>query len=214
MAEERTAPRPSAVRARLARMGTRSSANPVLESLFRAVRANHPKADLALLERAYTTAERLHGDQKRKSGDPYITHPLAVTTILAGIGMTEATLVAALLHDTVEDTAYTLDECRRDFGDEVAQLVDGVTKLDKVVYGDSAQAETIRKMIVAMSRDIRVLVIKLADRLHNMRTLRFVPQKSQERTARETLDIYAPLAHRLGMNTIKWELEDLAFATL
>ncbi len=196
-------------------MGGRSgSSNPVLEPLFRAVRANHPKADLALLERAYATAERLHGDQRRKSGDPYITHPLAVTTILAGIGMTEPTLVAALLHDTVEDTPYTLDECRRDFGDEVARLVDGVTKLDKVVYGENAKAETIRKMIVAMSRDIRVLVIKLADRLHNMRTLRFVPPKSQERTARETLDIYAPLAHRLGMNTIKWELEDLAFATL
>jgi GTP diphosphokinase / guanosine-3',5'-bis(diphosphate) 3'-diphosphatase len=203
------------MRARLARMGTRGqTSNPVLEPLFRAVRANHPKADLALLERAYLTAERLHGDQKRKSGDPYITHPLAVTTILAGIGMTEPTLVAALLHDTVEDTPYTLDQCRRDFGDEVAQLVDGVTKLDKVVYGENAKAETIRKMIVAMSRDIRVLVIKLADRLHNMRTLRFVPQKSQERIARETLDIYAPLAHRLGMNTIKWELEDLAFATL
>ncbi|TIC82491.1 bifunctional (p)ppGpp synthetase/guanosine-3',5'-bis(diphosphate) 3'-pyrophosphohydrolase [Nocardioides sp. GY 10113] len=214
MTEERTAPRPSAVRARLARMGSRSGTNPVLEPLFRAVRANHPKADLALLERAYVTAERLHSDQKRKSGDPYITHPLAVTTILAGIGMTEPTLVAALLHDTVEDTPYTLEECRRDFGDEVALLVDGVTKLDKVVYGDTAKAETIRKMIVAMSRDIRVLVIKLADRLHNMRTLRFVPQKSQERTARETLDIYAPLAHRLGMNTVKWELEDLAFATL
>ncbi|TYL45289.1 bifunctional (p)ppGpp synthetase/guanosine-3',5'-bis(diphosphate) 3'-pyrophosphohydrolase [Nocardioides sp. BGMRC 2183] len=215
MAEERTAPRPSPVRARLARMGGRSgSSNPVLEPLFRAVRTNHPKADLALLERAYTTAERLHGDQRRKSGDPYITHPLAVTTILAGIGMTEPTLVAALLHDTVEDTPYTLEECRRDFGDEVARLVDGVTKLDKVVYGENAKAETIRKMIVAMSRDIRVLVIKLADRLHNMRTLRFVPPKSQERTARETLDIYAPLAHRLGMNTIKWELEDLAFATL
>ncbi len=203
------------MRARLARMGTRAStSNPVLEPLFRAVRANHPKADLALLERAYVTAERLHGTQMRKSGDPYITHPLAVTTILAGIGMTEPTLVAALLHDTVEDTPYTLEECRIDFGDEVARLVDGVTKLDKVVYGDSAQAETIRKMIVAMSRDIRVLVIKLADRLHNMRTLRYVPQKSQERTARETLDIYAPLAHRLGMNTVKWELEDLAFATL
>lgn len=203
------------MRARLARMGTRTpTSNPVLEPLFRAVRANHPKADLPLLERAYLTAERLHGPQMRKSGDPYITHPLAVTTILAGIGMTEPTLVAALLHDTVEDTPYTLEECRRDFGDEVARLVDGVTKLDKVVYGDSAQAETIRKMIVAMSRDIRVLVIKLADRLHNMRTLRYVPQKSQERTARETLDIYAPLAHRLGMNTIKWELEDLAFATL
>jgi GTP diphosphokinase / guanosine-3',5'-bis(diphosphate) 3'-diphosphatase len=231
MPEERTvaetrepAPEPAAestpaggrgMRARLARMGTRSQAsNPVLEPLFRAVRANHPKADLALLERAYTTAETMHGSQMRKSGDPYITHPLAVTTILAGIGMTEPTLVAALLHDTVEDTPYTLEQCRKDFGDEVAQMVDGVTKLDKVQYGDSAQAETIRKMIVAMSRDIRVLVIKLADRLHNMRTLRYVPQKSQERTARETLDIYAPLAHRLGMNTIKWELEDLAFATL
>ena len=203
------------MRARLARMGTRAqTTNPVLEPLFRAVRANHPKADLALIERAYVTAEQMHGTQMRKSGDPYITHPLAVTTILAGIGMTEPTLVAALLHDTVEDTPYTLEQCREDFGDEVARMVDGVTKLDKVQYGDSAQAETIRKMIVAMSRDIRVLVIKLADRLHNMRTLRYVPQKSQERTARETLDIYAPLAHRLGMNTIKWELEDLAFATL
>ena len=204
------------MRARLARMGTRGGpgGNPVLEPLFRAVRANHPKADLALIERAYLTAEKMHGTQMRKSGDPYITHPLAVTTILAGIGMTEATLVAALLHDTVEDTPYTLDQCREEFGDEVAAMVDGVTKLDKVQYGDSAQAETIRKMIVAMSRDIRVLVIKLADRLHNMRTLRYVPLKSQERTARETLDIYAPLAHRLGMNTVKWELEDLAFATL
>jgi len=203
------------MRARLARMGTRApSSNPVLEPLFRAVRANHPKADLALLERAYITAERLHGPQKRKSGDPYITHPLAVTTILAELGMTEPTLVAALLHDTVEDTPYTLDQLTKDFGEEVRELVDGVTKLDKVKYGDSADAETIRKMIVAMSKDIRVLVIKLADRLHNMRTLRFVKQSTQERKARETLDIYAPLAHRLGMNTIKWELEDLAFATL
>ncbi|MGN6131320.1 MAG: HD domain-containing protein, partial [Nocardioidaceae bacterium] len=203
------------MRARLARMTTKSQAgNPVLEPLFRAVRANHPKADLTLLERAYVTAERMHRGQMRKSGDPYITHPLAVTTILADIGMTEATLVASLLHDTVEDTPYTLDELRHDFGDEVALLVDGVTKLDKVKHGDSAQAETIRKMIVAMSRDIRVLVIKLADRLHNMRTLRYLRQEAQERIARETLDIYAPLAHRLGMNTLKWELEDLAFATL
>ncbi len=203
------------MRARLARMGARSQpGNPVLEPLFRAVRANHPKADLALIERAYVTAEKMHGTQMRKSGDPYITHPLAVTTILADIGMTEATLVAALLHDTVEDTPYTLDQLRADFGDEVTHLVDGVTKLDKVKYGDSAQAETIRKMIVAMSRDIRVLVIKLADRLHNMRTLRYVRPETQERVARETLDIYAPLAHRLGMNTLKWELEDLAFATL
>jgi GTP diphosphokinase / guanosine-3',5'-bis(diphosphate) 3'-diphosphatase len=203
------------MRARLARMATKSqSAHPVLEPLFRAVRANHPKADLALLERAYHTAERLHDTQTRKSGDPYITHPLAVTTILAEIGMTEPTLCAALLHDTVEDTPYTLEELRKDFGEEVARLVDGVTKLDKVKYGDTAQAETIRKMIVAMSRDIRVLVIKLADRLHNMRTLRYLKQDKQERIARETLEIFAPLAHRLGMNTLKWELEDLAFATL
>src|SRR3982750_12503 len=203
------------MRARLARIGTsKQGGNPELEPPFRAVRANHPKADLALLERAYNTAEQMHRGQTRKSGDPYITHPLAVTTILADIGMTEPTLVASLLPDTVEDTPYTLDQLRSDFGDEVAALVDGVTKLDKVKYGDTAQSETIRKMIVAMSRDIRVLVIKLADRPHNMRTLRYVPQASQERTARETLDIYAPLAHRLGMNTIKWELEDLAFATL
>jgi guanosine-3',5'-bis(diphosphate) 3'-pyrophosphohydrolase len=203
------------VRARLARIATsRQVGNPELEPLFRAVRANHPKADLALLERAYATAERMHRGQMRKSGDPYITHPLAVTTILADIGMTEPTLVASLLHDTVEDTPYTLDALRTDFGDEVAILVDGVTKLDKVKYGDSAQSETIRKMIVAMSRDIRVLVIKLADRLHNMRTLRYVKAETQERKSRETLEIYAPLAHRLGMNTIKWELEDLAFATL
>ncbi|QBX57731.1 bifunctional (p)ppGpp synthetase/guanosine-3',5'-bis(diphosphate) 3'-pyrophosphohydrolase [Nocardioides seonyuensis] len=203
------------MRARLARIGTKPpSSNPVLEPLFRAVRANHPKADLALLARAYEVADRFHASQMRKSGDPYITHPLAVTTILADIGMTEPTLVAALLHDTVEDTPYSLEELRADFGDEVAELVDGVTKLDKVQYGDSAQAETIRKMIVAMSRDIRVLVIKLADRLHNMRTLRYLKAETQERKARETLDIYAPLAHRLGMNTLKWELEDLAFATL
>ncbi|HJR37359.1 MAG TPA: bifunctional (p)ppGpp synthetase/guanosine-3',5'-bis(diphosphate) 3'-pyrophosphohydrolase [Nocardioidaceae bacterium] len=203
------------MRARLARMATKTQqGNPVLEPLFRVVRGNHPKADLALIERAYVIAEKAHGTQTRKSGDPYITHPLAVATILADIGMTEPTLCAALLHDTVEDTSYTLDELRNDFGDEVAALVDGVTKLDKVKYGDSAQAETIRKMIVAMSRDIRVLVIKLADRLHNMRTLRYLKQDTQERKARETLEIFAPLAHRLGMNTLKWELEDLAFATL
>ena len=203
------------MRSRLARMGTRApTTNPVLEPLFRSVRASHPKADLALLERAYTVAEQMHGTQMRKSGDPYITHPLAVTTILADIGMTEPTLVAALLHDTVEDTPYTLEQLRADFGDEVAEMVDGVTKLDKVQYGETAEAETIRKMIVAMARDIRVLVIKLADRLHNMRTLRYLRAETQERKARETLDIFAPLAHRLGMNTIKWELEDLAFATL
>jgi guanosine-3',5'-bis(diphosphate) 3'-pyrophosphohydrolase len=210
-----TAPPGRRVRARLARLGAqRHGTNPVLEPLFRVVRQTHPKADLRLLEQAYDVAERHHRGQTRKSGDPFITHPLAVTTILAELGMTPPTLCASLLHDTVEDTPYTLDELREDFGDEVAHLVDGVTKLDRVAYGDSAQAETVRKMVVAMARDIRVLVIKLADRLHNMRTIKYVKPASAERSARETLEIYAPLAHRLGMNTLKWELEDLAFATL
>ncbi|GAA2723813.1 RelA/SpoT family protein [Cellulomonas aerilata] len=205
----------SRVRSRLVRFGTRHSpATPSLGPLMHAIRTNHPKADLSVIERAYAVAEQAHRGQMRKSGDPYITHPVAVATILAELGMTTATLAAALLHDTVEDTEYSLDQLRKDFGPEVAMLVDGVTKLDKVSYGDAAQAETVRKMVVAMARDIRVLVIKLADRLHNARTWKFVPAASAERKARETLEIYAPLAHRLGMNTIKWELEDLSFATL
>ncbi|MEP7017089.1 MAG: HD domain-containing protein, partial [Actinomycetota bacterium] len=164
-------PTSSRVRARFARFGgPRNDAYPVLEPLLRIVRSTHPKADLSVIERAYATAERAHEGQLRKSGDPYITHPLAVTTILAELGMDPATLAAALLHDTVEDTEYRLEALTRDFGDEIAMLVDGVTKLDKVTYGDAAQAETVRKMVVAMARDIRVLVIKLADRLHNART--------------------------------------------
>lgn len=188
--------------------------NPVLEPLLQVVRGTHPKADVSIVERAYAVAERAHEGQKRRSGDDYITHPLAVTTILAELGMTPVTLAAALLHDTVEDTSYSLEALRRDFGDEIAMLVDGVTKLDKVTYGQAAQAETVRKMVVAMARDIRVLVIKLADRLHNARTWRYVSQESAQRKAKETLEIYAPLAHRLGMNTIKWELEDLSFQAL
>ena len=191
-----------------------AAVNPVLEPLIKTVRATHPKADVRLIERAYDVAAYWHRSQKRKSGDPYITHPLAVATILAELGMNTDTISAALLHDTVEDTPYSLAELRGDFGEDIAALVDGVTKLDKVKYGDSAEAETVRKMVVAMSRDIRVLVIKLADRLHNMRTLRYLAREKQERKSRETLEIFAPLAHRLGMNTIKWELEDLAFATL
>ncbi|WP_329279417.1 RelA/SpoT family protein [Streptomyces sp. NBC_01451] len=210
---------PNRVRARLARLGVQRSNpyNPVLEPLLRAVRSNDPKIETATLrqiENAYQVAERWHRGQKRKSGDPYITHPLAVTTILAELGMDPATLMAGLLHDTVEDTEYGLDQLRRDFGDSVALLVDGVTKLDKVKFGEAAQAETVRKMVVAMAKDPRVLVIKLADRLHNMRTMRYLKREKQEKKARETLEIYAPLAHRLGMNTIKWELEDLAFAIL
>ncbi|MEV1024648.1 RelA/SpoT family protein [Streptomyces sp. NPDC050264] len=207
------------VRARLARLGVQRSNpyNPVLEPLLRIVRSNDQKIETSTLrqiERAYQVAERWHRGQKRKSGDPYITHPLAVTTILAELGMDPATLMAGLLHDTVEDTEYGLDTLKRDFGDQVALLVDGVTKLDKVKFGEAAQAETVRKMVVAMAKDPRVLVIKLADRLHNMRTMRYLKREKQEKKARETLEIYAPLAHRLGMNTIKWELEDLAFAIL
>ncbi|WP_407840024.1 bifunctional (p)ppGpp synthetase/guanosine-3',5'-bis(diphosphate) 3'-pyrophosphohydrolase [Streptomyces sp. DSM 116496] len=207
------------VRARLARLGVQRSNpyNPVLEPLLRIVRSNDPKIETATLrqiEQAYQVAERWHRGQKRKSGDPYITHPLAVTTILAELGMDPATLMAGLLHDTVEDTEYGLEDLRRDFGDAVTLLVDGVTKLDRVKFGEAAQAETVRKMVVAMAKDPRVLVIKLADRLHNMRTMRYLKREKQEKKARETLEIYAPLAHRLGMNTIKWELEDLAFAIL
>jgi GTP diphosphokinase / guanosine-3',5'-bis(diphosphate) 3'-diphosphatase len=205
------------VRARLARRITAQRSAPVkqvLEPLAAVHRELHPKADLALLQHAYDVAEEAHREQRRKSGDPYITHPLAVATILAELGMDTTTLVAALLHDTVEDTDYSLRNLQDDFGEEVARLVDGVTKLDKVQLGSAAEAETIRKMVIAMARDPRVLVIKLADRLHNMRTMRFLPPEKQAKKARETLEVLAPLAHRLGMATVKWELEDLAFAIL
>ncbi|WP_439333644.1 RelA/SpoT family protein [Trebonia kvetii] len=204
------------VRRRLERLGVQggSGVNPVLELLIKTIRAHHPKADIHQVERAYEVVAYWHRGQTRKSGDPYITHPLAVATILAELGMNTETICAALLHDTIEDTDYTLNELRSEFGEDVAALVDGVTRLDKVKYGASAEAETVRKMVVAMSRDIRVLVIKLAARLHNMRTLRYMPRDKQERKSHETLEIYAPLAHRLGMNTVRLELEDHAFATL
>ncbi|MFZ1854955.1 MAG: bifunctional (p)ppGpp synthetase/guanosine-3',5'-bis(diphosphate) 3'-pyrophosphohydrolase [Candidatus Nanopelagicales bacterium] len=198
----------------LARLGGSRGNPPELDGVLRTLRQFHPKADRQVVIRAYEVAAEFHLGQMRRSGDPYITHPVAVAEILADLGMTAPTLVAALLHDTVEDTSYSLDDLREEFGDEIARLVDGVTKLDRVKYGDSSTAETVRKMVVAMARDIRVLVIKLADRLHNMRTLKFMPPDKQEKKARETLEIYAPLAHRLGMNTMKWELEDLSFETL
>ncbi len=199
---------------RIVSTNRQSQIQPVLEPLLAVHRRAHPKADAKALQYGYDVAERCHRGQLRKSGDPYITHPLAVATILAELGMDTTTLIAALLHDTVEDTGMTLGDITHEFGDKVAVLVDGVTKLDKVKYGNAAEAETIRKMVVAMAKDPRVLVIKLADRLHNMRTLRFLPPEKQERKARETLEVLAPLAHRLGMNTVKWELEDLSFATL
>ena len=187
---------------------------PLIAPLIGALKEHHPQANIAEIERAFLIAENAHKGQLRKSGEEYITHPVAVTQILAELGLNETTLIASLLHDTVEDTPYSLDQLRSDFGDEIANLVDGVTKLDKLTYGPTAEAETVRKMVIAMSRDIRVLVIKLADRLHNARTWGFVSSDSASRKARETLDIYAPLAHRLGMNAIKWELEDLSFSVL
>ncbi|ACV06548.1 bifunctional (p)ppGpp synthetase/guanosine-3',5'-bis(diphosphate) 3'-pyrophosphohydrolase [Kytococcus sedentarius] len=199
------------MRERLARLGTSRTETPELAPLMKRLRQRGDRADLSVVERAYSVAARAHEGQFRKSGDPYITHPVAVAGLLADLGMDAATVAAALLHDTVEDTPYSQQQLEADFGPEIALLVDGVTKLDKVEYGDSAQAETVRKMIVAMSKDIRVLVIKLADRLHNARTWRYVSPQSARRKAIETLDIYTPLAHRLGMNAIKWELEDLSF---
>lgn len=220
MAQERPRSRSTvgvrSMSARLARSltGSRIKTNPVLDPLMSIHRQFHPKADVETLSLAYDTAERLHADVIRKSGDPYITHPLAVATICAEIGMDTTTLVAALLHDTVEDTDYSLDQLTDEFSAEVARLVDGVTKLDKVALGAAAEAETIRKMIVAMAQDPRVLVIKVADRLHNMRTMRFLPPEKQAKKARQTLEVIAPLAHRLGMASVKWELEDLSFAIL
>jgi GTP pyrophosphokinase len=186
----------------------------LIAPVLSALKENHANSKFKDVERAFLVAQEAHEGQLRKSGERYITHPVAVAKILAELGLDSETIIAALLHDTIEDTPYSLKELRRDFGDEIADLVDGVTKLDRLTYGPTAEAETVRKMVVAMSRDIRVLVIKLADRLHNARTWKFVSQENAERKARETLDIYAPLAHRLGMNAIKWELEDLSFEIL
>lgn len=214
MAEPQTASQGSSLRRLVPRIFSRAPRVNDLDNLIRTVRANHPRGDLAVIERAYAVAKDKHTGQQRQSGEPYITHPLAVAQILAEMGLGPRAIAAALLHDTVEDTGYALTDLTAEFGDEVAMLVDGVTKLDKVKYGESAQAETVRKMIVAMSKDIRVLLIKLADRLHNARTWGFVPPEKAAKKAKETLEIYAPLANRLGIQAIKSELEDLSFAVL
>ncbi|MGW6209547.1 RelA/SpoT family protein [Streptomyces sp. NPDC055089] len=177
-------------------------------------RAHHPDADLSVLHRAYVLAESSHRGQMRKSGEPYITHPLAVTLILAELGAETTTLTASLLHDTVEDTEVTLDQVREQFGEEVCYLVDGVTKLEKVDYGAAAEPETFRKMLVATGDDVRVMSIKLADRLHNMRTLGVMRPEKQARIAHVTRDVLIPLAERLGVQALKTELEDLVFAIL
>ncbi len=185
---------------------------PVIEAFLR----RHPGDDTSLILRAAETATIAHAGQLRRSGEPYVTHPIAVAGIVADLGLDAQTVAAALLHDAVEDTGVTNEIIDRDFGPAVALIVDGVTKLDRLQFDskEAQQAATVRKMLVAMANDWRVLIIKLADRLHNMRTLSVMPEWKQRRTAQETLDIYAPLAHRLGIQEVKWQLEDLAFATL
>ena len=194
----------------------RTQVDAALQPLLDAFRDRHPKADAMLVERAYEVARDAHKDQVRRSGDPYIAHPLGVAMILADLGLDDVTLAAALLHDAVEDTSVTLEDLALEFGSEVAAIVDGVTKLDRLQFDskEEQQAATMRKMLVAMAKDVRVLLIKLADRLHNMRTIASLPEEKQKRIARETIDIYAPLAHRLGIQDVKWQLEDLAFAVL
>src|SRR5215207_4825071 len=184
--------------------------------LIAAYRDRHRKADTGLIEQAFEVARVAHADQVRRSGEPYIAHPLGVAMILADLGLDDVTIAAALLHDAVEDTTVTDEDLQERFGPDVAAIVDGVTKLDRLQFDskEEQQAATLRKMLVAMAKDIRVLLIKLADRLHNMRTISSLPEAKQQRIARETLDIYAPLAHRLGIADMKWQLEDLAFDVL
>jgi guanosine-3',5'-bis(diphosphate) 3'-pyrophosphohydrolase len=213
--EEVKAPR-SGLLARLPFVSSTEAPPLSLESLLRKVRASNPKADVRLVEAAYQLAESSHSGQQRISGEPFIEHPLGVAHILADLGMDTTTLVAALLHDVVEDTELSLDDVEEGFGVEVRLIVDGLTKLERIEFRsrEQQQAENVRKMMLAMARDIRVIIIKLADRLHNMRTLGSLDRQKQEQKATETLEIYAPLAHRLGIFQIKWELEDLAFETL
>jgi GTP pyrophosphokinase len=188
----------------------------LLGELLEHYRARHPKAPTARIELAYQVARDAHDGQFRRSGDPYITHPVGVALVLADLGLDDVTIAAALLHDAVEDTDITLDDLAGDFGPEVAAIVDGVTKLDRLKFDsrEAQQAATMRKMLVAIAKDLRVLLIKLADRLHNMRTIASLAPDKQRRIATETLEIYAPLAHRLGIGDVKWQLEDLAFAVL
>ncbi|MDY3206630.1 bifunctional (p)ppGpp synthetase/guanosine-3',5'-bis(diphosphate) 3'-pyrophosphohydrolase [Clostridium baratii] len=188
----------------------------MIDELIKVINENCNNVDIDVIKKAYEVAKEAHKDQKRISGEPYITHPIDVACILAELGMDTSTIAAGLLHDVIEDTDYTYEDMAREFSEEIANLVEGVTKLGKIQYKtkEEQQADNVRKMLLAMAKDIRVIIIKLADRLHNLRTLKFMRKEKQKQKAKETLDIYAPLAHRLGMSKIKWELEDLAFRYL
>jgi GTP pyrophosphokinase len=209
-------PPPRGVKAVLKKVRPPKAPETGFQKLVKEVRANRPKADLKIIDKAFAIAEEAHRGQLRKSGHAFITHPIGVATIVAQLGLDERTVAAALLHDSVEDTYMSLSDVENQLGFEVAALIDGVTKLDKIGFRsiDQARAENLRKMMIATAKDIRVILIKIADRLHNMRTLAPLRPEKRELIARETLEIYAPLAHRLGMYAIKWELEDLAFKTL
>ncbi|MBD0291319.1 MAG: bifunctional (p)ppGpp synthetase/guanosine-3',5'-bis(diphosphate) 3'-pyrophosphohydrolase, partial [Thermoleophilia bacterium] len=189
---------------------------PLFEELLAEVVRYNPGADRDLLARAFEFASEAHRHQQRRSGEDFVQHPLGVARILTELHADDQTLAAALLHDVVEDTEVTIEDVRGEFGDDVAQLVEGVTKLTRIHFQsrEHAQAENYRKMVVATAQDKRVILIKLADRLHNMQTIEYLGKQKQMQKARETLEVYAPLAHRLGIHTIKWQLEDLAFATL
>src|SRR5262245_56003602 len=184
----------------------------LFEELLAEITTYNPDVDRELLARAFDFAARAHQGQERRSGEPFIHHPFGAAKICAELRLDDETIAAALLHDVVEDTDIGIDEVRDEFGEEVAQLVEGVTKLTRIQFQsrEHAEAENYRKMIVAMAHDVRVILIKLADRLHNMRTLEYLGRQKQVQKARETLEVYAPLAHRLGIHKIKWELEDLA----
>jgi guanosine-3',5'-bis(diphosphate) 3'-pyrophosphohydrolase len=205
-----------AVDERLAASSLPAAEAELLVPVIAAYLRRHPGDDISLIVRAAEMATVAHAGQTRRSGEAYVTHPIAVAGIVSDLGLDAQTVAAALLHDAVEDTGITTEVIERDFGPSVALIVEGVTKLDRLQFDskEAQQAATVRKMLVAMANDWRVLIIKLADRLHNMRTLSVMPEWKQRRTAQETLDIYAPLAHRLGIQGVKWQLEDLSFATL
>ncbi len=188
----------------------------LLDRVLSQFQVHHPNSDGTLVRDAFAVAESAHEGQMRKSGDPFIEHPVSVAEVLASYGLDDVTIAAALLHDVVEDTELSLDDIEQQFGEAVAHLIDGVTKLERIKFGSKAeqQAATIRKMVVAMAKDVRVLFIKLADRLHNVKTLDFMSDDAKARIARETLEVYAPLAHRLGAQDIKHEMEEICFQIL